>query len=140
VSLNEMASEFGVDAPVMGMLGILNADGSPNPLMWSSPITEHPALNSTETWEMFNFTEDAHPIHVHLVQFQVINRQTFDGSDRGPVRRPEAWETGFKDTVVALPGEITRIKARFDVAGRYVWHCHIIDHEDNEMMRPYQIG
>jgi FtsP/CotA-like multicopper oxidase with cupredoxin domain len=52
---------------------------------------------------------------------------------------PEPWETGFKDTVIALPGEITRIKARFDIAGRYVWHCHIIDHEDNEMIRPYQV-
>jgi len=55
-------------------------------------------------------------------------------------RPPQSWETGFKDTVVALPGEVTRVKAKFDLKGRFVWHCHIIDHEDNEMMRPYQVS
>jgi bilirubin oxidase len=136
VSLNEMDSATFPDAPTMGMLGTLNSDGTPNPLLWSSAVSENPALNATEVWELHNFTEDAHPIHVHLVQFQVLSRQPFDGAARGP----EATEIGFKDTVIALPGEITRIKARFDIAGRYVWHCHIIDHEDNEMMRPYQVG
>jgi spore coat protein A len=58
----------------------------------------------------------------------------------GVVRAPEAWESGFKDTVVAYPGEITRIKAKFDTPGQFVWHCHIVEHEDNEMMRPYRIG
>ena len=53
---------------------------------------------------------------------------------------PEAWETGAKDTVIAYPGEITRVKARFDLPGLYVWHCHIVEHEDNEMMRPYSVG
>jgi len=66
----------------------------------------------------------------------VLGRQPFGGAARGP----ESWETGFKDTLVALPQEITRVKATFDRAGRYVWHCHIIDHEDNDMMRPYIIG
>ncbi|HSB68025.1 MAG TPA: multicopper oxidase domain-containing protein [Candidatus Methylomirabilis sp.] len=100
-------------------------------------ITENPALGATEVWELHNFTEDAHPIHVHLVQFQVVNRQPFDGS---PSRPPETWERGFKDTVIAYPGEVTRLKARFDIAGRFVWHCHILSHEDNEMMRPYKVG
>lgn len=135
LSLNEMMSEF-FDAPVMGMLGTVNSNGTPNPLQWADPVTENPARGATETWELHNVTEDAHPIHVHLVQFEVLSRQPFDGS----VRAPEAWERGTKDTVIALPGEITRLKARFDIAGRYVWHCHIIDHEDNEMMRPYQVG
>jgi len=135
LSLNEMASSS-FDAPVMGMLGTLNNDGTPNPLEWSSPVTENLARGSTELWELHNFTEDAHPIHVHLVQFEVVNRQPFGG---GAVRAPDAWERGTKDTLIALPQEITRLKARFDMAGRYVWHCHIIDHEDNEMMRPYQV-
>jgi len=56
------------------------------------------------------------------------------GLDPGP------WERGFKDTVAALPGHVTRVRADFDVAGQYVWHCHIVEHEDNEMMRPYRIG
>jgi bilirubin oxidase len=66
----------------------------------------------------------------------VVDRQEFNGSPRPP----EIWETGFKDTVIAYPGEITRVKAKFDLPGRYVWHCHIVEHEDNEMMRPYRVG
>jgi FtsP/CotA-like multicopper oxidase with cupredoxin domain len=57
----------------------------------------------------------------------------------GTERPPEPWETGFKDTVIAFPGEVTRVQARFDLAGLYVWHCHIVEHEDNEMMRPYRV-
>jgi FtsP/CotA-like multicopper oxidase with cupredoxin domain len=53
----------------------------------------------------------------------------------GPPRAPEAWETGYKDTVIAYPGEVTRVKAKFDIAGRYVWHCHILEHEEHDMMR-----
>jgi len=135
LSLNEMMSEF-FDAPAMAMLGTVNPDGTGNPLHWMDAVTERPALNATEVWELHNFTEDAHPIHVHLVQFEVLSRQPFDGV----ARPPQPWETGTKDTVVALPGEITRIKAKFDREGLFVWHCHIIDHEDNEMMRPYQVG
>jgi bilirubin oxidase len=119
----------------VGKLGSLTADGKGNPLAWDDPVTENPALGSTEVWELHNFTEDGHPVHLHLVQFQVVNRQAFGGTPRPP----EVWETGFKDTLIALPQEVTRLKARFDVAGRYVWHCHIVDHEDNEMMRPYQV-
>jgi len=58
----------------------------------------------------------------------------------GLVTPPEPGETGFKDTVIAYPGQVTRVKAKFDNAGQYVWHCHIVEHEDNEMMRPYRIG
>ncbi len=58
----------------------------------------------------------------------------------GDVTGPEPWETGFKDTVIAYPGQVTRIKATFATPGQYVWHCHIVEHEDNEMMRPYRIG
>ena len=135
LSLNEMMSEF-FDAPAMAMLGTVGSDGTPNALHWSDPVTENPARNATEVWELHNFTEDAHPIHIHLVQFEVLSRQPFGG----PARAPESWERGTKDTVLSFPEEITRVKAKFDIAGRYVWHCHIIDHEDNEMMRAYQVG
>jgi spore coat protein A, manganese oxidase len=143
LSLNELDSAFFPDAPTVGLLGTLNADGSPNPLEWMDPVTENPAVGSTEVWELYNFTADGHPIHVHLVQFQVVSRQPFDtatGALTGPARGPESWENGFKDTLVALPSEVTRLRAKFDLAGRYVWHCHIIDHEDNDMMRAYQIS
>ena len=138
VSLNEDASTFpGFDGPVAAKLGTLDESGNAVPMKWDDPITENPALNSTEIWEMHNFTEDAHPIHIHEVQFQLVNRQSLVD---GVVRPPESWETGFKDTIIAYPGEITRVKALFDLPGLYVWHCHIVEHEDNEMMRPYFIG
>ncbi|MBI3561627.1 MAG: multicopper oxidase domain-containing protein [Gammaproteobacteria bacterium] len=136
ISLNEAESNLllGV-GPRQAQLGTVDA-GAGTPLLWMDPITENPALDATEVWEIHNFTEDAHPIHVHEVQFQIVNRQPFGGEPRPP----EHNETGLKDTVIAYPGEITRIKAKFDLAGLYVWHCHIVEHEDNEMMRPYFIG
>jgi FtsP/CotA-like multicopper oxidase with cupredoxin domain len=125
-----------VFGPTSALLGTLNLDGTGNPLKWSDLITENPALGATETWEIHNFTEDAHPIHIHQVHFEVVNRE--DGESN--VRDPEDWETGYKDTVIAYPGEITRVKALYDLPGFYVWHCHIVEHEDNEMMRPFHVG
>jgi bilirubin oxidase len=137
VSLNEETSAFpGFDGPIAALLGTVDPDGTGNPLGWADPITENPALGATEVWEMHNFTEDAHPIHIHEVLFEVVDRQPFGA---GPVG-PEAWEAGLKDTVIAYPGQITRVRAHFDRAGLFVWHCHLVEHEDNEMMRPYRIG
>ena len=90
-----------------------------------------------EIWELHNFTQDAHPIHIHEITFEILDRRAF--GDPTP-RPPESWEAGLKDTVIAYPGEVTRIKALFDRPGLFVWHCHIVEHEDNEMMRPYRIG
>jgi FtsP/CotA-like multicopper oxidase with cupredoxin domain len=108
------------------------------------------AAGDTEVWEIYNFTADAHPIHIHLVQFQVVDRQALatdaEGMATQPAilvglpRPPEVWETGFKDTVIAYPGEVTRVRATFPLNGLFVWHCHILEHEDNEMMRPYCVG
>jgi FtsP/CotA-like multicopper oxidase with cupredoxin domain len=102
-------------------------------------VTENPALDSIEEWNIYNFTADAHPIHLHLVRFAVVGRTLLDGtpSTLGSI---QPWETGFKDTVISYPGEITTVKAKFDLGGLYVWHCHIVEHEDNEMMRPYFVG
>ncbi|HXV82673.1 MAG TPA: multicopper oxidase domain-containing protein, partial [Candidatus Binatia bacterium] len=142
VSLNEEAyGEVEEEPPVAALLGRFDpGTGEPTPLLWSDPVTENPAVGATEVWEMRNFTEDAHPIHIHLVQFEVLGREAFGG---GPSvagsNGPLPWETGFKDTVIAYPGEVTRVKARFDVKGQFVWHCHIVEHEDNEMMRPYRV-
>jgi spore coat protein A len=171
-------------------------------------FSELPQEGSTEVWEIVNLTADAHPIHLHLVQFQLMNRQPFDvdgylkvydaafpegvyrqgfgppldyRADRSPAaggkmggnpdvsphlygrRMPaDPNETGWKDTVIAYPGQVTRFAVRwapthlpvnapaaqlafpFDPTGEggvhnYVWHCHIIDHEDNEMMRPHMV-
>jgi len=176
--------------------------------------SELPNEGDTEVWEIVNLTADAHPIHTHLTQVQLVNRQglnvnkyngayaaAFPGSSmidpmtglpyppgvyipafgppldyntgnpralggnpdivrflQGPVRPPSANEAGWKDTVIMFPGEVTRIAVRFapmdkpindpnlnypfdpDASGHgFVWHCHIVDHEDNEMMRPYKV-
>jgi spore coat protein A len=116
---------------------------------WHAPITEKPTLGTTEIWELVNLTDDSHPIHLHLVRLQILDRRRFDpfefqakGTLRftGPAQPPEAHEAGWKDTVRADPGMVTRIIVPFEgYAGRYVWHCHILEHEDNEMMRPYEV-
>jgi FtsP/CotA-like multicopper oxidase with cupredoxin domain len=122
--------------PRHALLGIV-AGGEGVALHWDDPITENPGVGDTEIWEMYNFTADAHPIHIHEVTFDVVDRE---GIGTGEVRGPEVWETGRKDTVVAYPGEITRVRANYDRAGLFVWHCHIVEHEDHEMMRPYVVG
>jgi spore coat protein A len=115
---------------------------------YDDPVTEIVKLGSVETWRFINTTEDAHPMHLHLVQFQILHRQGFDplelrkGSVRplGPLRDPARYEAGWKDTAVVLPGEMLTIIAKFDgYAGRYVFHCHMLEHEDNDMMRPYEV-
>jgi len=103
-------------------------------------VTENPTRGNTEDWEIYNFTADAHPIHLHLVRFEVLGRQSIDGSPSIVGNAPQPWESGFKDTVISYPGEITKVRATFDIAGLYVWHCHIVEHEDNEMMRPYVVS
>jgi bilirubin oxidase len=123
--------------PVEADLGTVDSLGRGVPLGWDEPPTESPALGSVEDWEIHNFTADAHPIHVHEVTFEVAGRRPVGG---GPERPAEGGEAGRKDTVIAYPDEVTRIRAHFDRAGLFVWHCHVLEHEDNEMMRPYRIG
>ena len=102
-------------------------------------VTENPTVGATEDWDIYNFTADAHPIHLHLVRFEVISRSAIPNwVPVNPIVQP--WENGMKDTVISYPGEITTVRAKFDIAGLYVWHCHIVEHEDNEMMRPYVVS
>ena len=117
---------------------------------WMDPVTENPTPGATEVWEYYNATADAHPMHIHEVLFQVVNRQGLALDDEGEVVQPiqvvgtptppEPGEIGWKDTVIAYPGQVTRLRMRFVNPGQFVWHCHIVEHEDNEMMRPYRIG
>jgi spore coat protein A len=116
---------------------------------WDMPITENPVLDSVEIWELLNFTDDSHPIHLHMVRFQILDRRSFEPEayyHGGKIQyighpvSPAANEAGSKDTVQAHPGMVTRIIVKFEgYVGRYVWHCHIFEHEDNEMMRPYDV-
>ena len=131
---------------------------------WHEATTENPALGSTEIWEIYNATGDAHPVHLHLVNFEVLDRQEFtaDVIQQPVVQHNGAEGVGFrlenivkgalvalgseyvenapKDMVTALPDQVTRIKMTFDKPGRYVWHCHILSHEDHEMMRVLHVG
>ena len=116
---------------------------------WNMPVTENPVLDSTEIWSFINLTDDSHPIHLHLVRFQILDRRSIDPAAYwatgklkyfGLAVPPDPSEAGWKDTVRAEPAMVTRIIIRFEgYTGRYVWHCHILEHEDNEMMRPYDV-
>ncbi|SDH03341.1 Multicopper oxidase with three cupredoxin domains (includes cell division protein FtsP and spore coat protein CotA) [Pseudomonas benzenivorans] len=153
VLLEEMSAFFD-DAPAEALLGTLAGDPAEAPAawnkrLWMEPVSENPALGATEVWELYNATGDAHPMHIHEVAFEVIDRQDILVDEQaetvqlapGSLPTPaEPWETGFKDTVIAYPGQVTRLRAQFNTPGQFVWHCHIVEHEDNEMMRPYRIG
>lgn len=149
------------------LLGTLASDlGSAHAYPWFLPPTETPALGGTEEWQIYNFTGDAHPVHLHLVHFEVAGRERIEFEEGEPVAVPghdgmagevpaitdvavgepvslspaQGYVEAFaKDVVVALPEQRTRIVAHFDKPGRYVWHCHILSHEDHEMMRVLQV-
>ncbi len=132
---------FGPKAAVLGT----NGAGGGTAQLWSDMIQQNPELGATETWELWNWSADAHPIHLHLVKFKIVNRECVDEAacrqgKLGKTNKPELNERGWKDTVIAYPGEVTRVNATFDTAGLYVWHCHIVEHEDNEMMVPFCVG
>ncbi len=137
-----------------------------NAVHFEAPITEMPQVGTIEDWVYINMTGDTHPIHNHLVQFQVVGRTPFDveayeeayggpngvpgGIDptpfaTGSMQPPDPTERGFKDTVKANPGQFTTIRAQYDLPTgvsapqTYVYHCHILEHEDNDMMRPFTV-
>jgi spore coat protein A len=146
--LSELDSDPPFENPIIALI---------NDAHWDDPITETPKAGTTEVWRIINTTGDAHPIHVHLVQFQILDRRLFDPAlypgalvYTGPAEAPAPNERpAWKDTVISLPGTVTRIIARFDLPSaarprpgskfRYVFHCHILEHEENEMMRPYDV-
>jgi len=116
---------------------------------WDAPISEDPVIDTVEIWDLLNCTDDAHPIHIHLIGFQLVERIPFDGDSfpstgkivyTGPPEPPDPNEVGWKDVIRALPNYVTRVIAKFEgFTGKYVWHCHILEHEDNEMMRPFEV-
>jgi len=174
VALFEGTDEFGRLQPLLGTVGDdLSGTNVATAYTWFQPTTETPALDSTEIWEIYNFTADAHPIHLHLVNFEILDREDFEYDITGTqitnqhngltgeapeisnIRSletasvgPEYFEDAPKDMVTSLPGDpesgpptgqLVRIKAEFNKSGRYVWHCHILSHEDHEMMRVLEI-
>jgi FtsP/CotA-like multicopper oxidase with cupredoxin domain len=136
-----------IEGPIEALLGTV-INGVAIKRLWADEVTENPNVGETEVWEFYNTTGDAHPMHIHEVAFEVVNRQDILVNEEtlevelvpDSETPPESWETGVKDTVTALPGQVTRVKMHFTNPGQFVWHCHIVEHEDNEMMRPYRIG
>ena len=119
-------------------------------LAFKLPTTEFPKLNTTEIWEFTNLTEDTHPMHVHLVRFQILDHRVFDTTELirnkkivylAPAVPPEPHEMGWKDTVQCPTGMVTRVIMRFEGwPGKYLYHCHILEHEANDMMRrPFEV-
>jgi spore coat protein A, manganese oxidase len=117
---------------------------------WHMPVTETAKLGSTEIWSFVNLTDDTHPIHLHHVRFQVLDRRSFDRDvyllQNATLRftaaptSPNPNEHGWKDVVQCPPNMVTRIHISFQgYPGRYLWHCHVQEHEANDMMRPYII-
>jgi spore coat protein A len=168
VALFEGNDEYGRLQPLLGTAEpTMDVDGNVvnGAIAWHSPTTENPILDvdGAEIWEIYNATGDAHPIHLHLVNFQILGRQEFTANvvQQPLLQHNGTFGVGFrlenivlgaavppmagyvenapKDMVTALPGQVTRIKVTFDKAGRYVWHCHILSHEDHEMMRVLQV-
>ena len=149
----------------MDMTGMMGGSGMTNSMAdmmkltingkgYHDPVTEFPVRGTSEVWRFINATPGTHPMHVHLVQFQILDRQPFarDAMGRpiydaggklvltGAARPPEANEAGWKDTVRTTPGEVTRVIMRFDsYTGTYVLHCHILEHEEHDMMRPFTV-
>ncbi|WP_339262324.1 multicopper oxidase [Lysinibacillus sp. FSL K6-3209] len=117
-----------------------------NDRMYHDPATEKPALDSIEVWNFINATPFIHPIHLHLIQFKILERRPFDVelyqnegrlAFTGPAEEPRDYERGWKDTVKADAGKVTKIIMHWkDHIGNYMWHCHFLEHEDHDMMRP----
>ncbi len=166
LALFEGTDEYGRLQPMLGTAEpTLDASGATvdGTLPWHMPITENPLIDTTEVWEIYNNTMDAHPVHLHQVHFEVLDRRAFtadlieqpvvqhDGAvgvgarmgatvvDPTPLAAEGHYTASPKDMVTALPGQVTRIRMRWDVPGVYVWHCHILSHEDHDMMRPLEV-
>ena len=182
ILLAEGADEYGRIMPLLGSFQMpsdapyLNYPGESNlgTMGFSQLPTETPRLGTTEVWEFWNNTVDAHPIHMHLVRFRIVNREPFGPTPSAPIDpatgqpmvsevkpmingwlgerllpnlvqlsglpvRAPADEQGWKDTVLCYPGEVTRVLVTFDRPGKYVYHCHILSHEEHDMMRWYQV-
>lgn len=104
---------------------------------WTDAISEVVKLGDVEIWQFNNLTPDAHPMHLHLGHFQILERFNRQSQQILPIAE---YDQGWEDTFTVNPRENVKILVRFDqFAGRFVWHCHVLEHEDHEMMRPFEV-
>ena len=159
----EITDSYGRIMPMVGTAEtVIDQNGNPvfGPLGWDAPVSEMVDLGATEVWEFFNATADAHPMHVHLGEFQMLGLYasipTIDPqtgavigyelgdlidtrSDLAGIQNISPEDTGLQDTVWLGPNEAIKIIMTFDRPGDYVWHCHMLSHEDHDMMRPFKV-
>jgi spore coat protein A len=165
LTLNEGSDEYGRLIQQLGTDQPVPTSSDPYfGLGYDKTPTEVIPAGSTEVWEIINLTGDTHPMHFHLVNVQVLSRQAFNvdayaggaPAYQGPVIAPDLNELGWKETVHVNPGQVTRVLMKFDLpavpftvpasprlqneyqltGAEYVWHCHILEHEEHDMMRP----
>jgi len=161
LTLNEDFDDYGRLIQTLGTFTKgTNNQGLPTwGLPYMAAATENPSAGNIEVWQLFNLTGDTHPIHFHLVNVQIIQRQAFTGDPAngitlvvGSATPPDPNEVGWKETVRMNPGEVTTVIAQFNLptlpasmgnplsprtgGHEYVWHCHILEHEEHDMMRP----
>lgn len=160
ILLGEGTDAYGRITPLLGVYDPVNPAKNLGTLAFLDPATETPALNTTEIWEFWNVSPDSHPVHIHLSDFRVLDRQAFKPVTPAALpmsngyigqkltsapamvgtRTPApATEQGPKDTVVCPPGTVTRVLISFKRPGTYVYHCHILSHEEHDMMRWFKV-
>ena len=160
ILLGEGVDAYGRVTPLLGVYDPVNPAKNLGTLSFMDPPTETPALNTTEVWEFWNVSADAHPVHMHLSEFRVLDRQAFRPVTPTALPMPNGYigqkltakpsmlntrvpapltEQGPKDTVVCPPGFVTRILVSFKRPGTYVYHCHILSHEEHDMMRWFKV-
>ena len=164
LTLNEDFDEFGRLIQTLGTF-FQQPNNNQGLAAWGQPYmntaTETPSAGAVEVWQLYNLTGDTHPIHFHLVNVQIIQRQAFTGDPTritllGPPTPPDPNEMGWKETVRMNPGEVTTVIAQFTLptlpasmgnplsprtgGHEYVWHCHILEHEEHDMMRPLVVS
>jgi spore coat protein A, manganese oxidase len=163
LTLNEVSDEYGRLIQMLGTntalplpAGFTSETVTNYVRSYDSPTTETPRAGATEVWRIANLTADTHPMHFHLANAQLLSRQPFDEyvngvpTGLGKPRGPDRLELGWKETIKMNPDEVTTIIMKFDLprvpfvvppsprtgGHEYVWHCHILEHEEHDMMRP----
>lgn len=143
VSMNVLENQFASGQQKRFQMGSVDAAGANRLELWTDPISQTVKRGDTALWEVWNMpgVGGGHAFHIHLVEFQLTEREDLDatGKPTGVKHPVQPWETGEKDTCFAPPRQITRFIAPFDLVSRYIYHCHFIDHEDHEMMRPWRV-
>jgi len=144
VSMTVLENQFAAGQQKRFQMGTIDNNGGNHIELWPDPISQTVRLGNTALWEVWNVPDvgGGHAFHIHLIEFQITEREDLNASGQptGVKHAVSPWETGEKDTLFAPASQITRFIAPFDLRSRYIYHCHFMDHEDHEMMRPWRVS